>query len=219
MTKTCKKCGLVKSLDSFHKNHTYKDGHVNKCMVCAQAERRARENDIKPCAECNKPFEGKKKSKLCLTCQRLQALKKITQEDRQQAAKTRLSRGLYLRRVYRYYQHTCKVCGHTFVTNRLGSVNCSTRCKNRGRYLSRLARRGEFVISDVARKRIYERDNYTCHLCGGKTLAEWDENDLKNSPSLDHIIPRSQGGPDTAENLRTAHHFCNSVRGVKPLAS
>lgn len=46
-----------------------------------------------------------------------------------------------------------------------------------------------------------------CHLCGrpGATTA-------------DHITPRSRGGLDVIENLRPAHHRCNSARGARPLA-
>lgn len=45
-----------------------------------------------------------------------------------------------------------------------------------------------------------------CHLCGrpGATTA-------------DHLIPRSQGGPDSLDNLRPAHHSCNSARGAQSL--
>lgn len=34
--------------------------------------------------------------------------------------------------------------------------------------------------------------------------------------TVDHIIPKSQGGSDRAENLRLAHYRCNHKRGCKP---
>jgi len=34
--KTCIRCGLNKSLDSFHKHKRMKDGHLNKCAVCVK---------------------------------------------------------------------------------------------------------------------------------------------------------------------------------------
>ena len=52
----------------------------------------------------------------------------------------------------------------------------------------------------------------TCQICGERVdrhadpLSDW-------YPSLDHIVPRSHGGTDDADNLRTAHRWCNSVRG------
>jgi 5-methylcytosine-specific restriction endonuclease McrA len=47
-----------------------------------------------------------------------------------------------------------------------------------------------------------------CHLCGqtGATTA-------------DHVIPRSKGGSDALDNLRPAHHACNSARGDQDLAA
>jgi 5-methylcytosine-specific restriction endonuclease McrA len=36
-------------------------------------------------------------------------------------------------------------------------------------------------------------------------------------PSQDHVIPRSQGGKTTLDNLMPAHSLCNSQRGEKPL--
>jgi 5-methylcytosine-specific restriction endonuclease McrA len=38
------------------------------------------------------------------------------------------------------------------------------------------------------------------------------------SLSIDHIIPRSQGGSHKIDNLRAAHLLCNSQRGAKPAA-
>jgi len=32
--------------------------------------------------------------------------------------------------------------------------------------------------------------------------------------TLDHLIPRSKGGPNTYANLRVAHGGCNSARGA-----
>ncbi|MCP2281076.1 HNH endonuclease [Nocardia amikacinitolerans] len=46
-----------------------------------------------------------------------------------------------------------------------------------------------------------------CHLCG-----------RPGANTADHLIPHSQGGPDSLENLRPAHKSCNSARGDMPLA-
>jgi 5-methylcytosine-specific restriction endonuclease McrA len=49
---------------------------------------------------------------------------------------------------------------------------------------------------------VYERDGHRCQHCGtGKSL------------SLDHVIPRSKGGPTTLENLQTLCCPCNSSKG------
>ncbi|MBT8163052.1 MULTISPECIES: HNH endonuclease [Arthrobacter] len=69
-------------------------------------------------------------------------------------------------------------------------------------------------INDRDRQAIYQRDAWTCQICrhpidrDAKATSQW-------APSLDHIEPRSTSlEPDhSAENLRTAHMWCNAVRG------
>lgn len=68
-------------------------------------------------------------------------------------------------------------------------------------------------IPAAIRTEVYERDGWTCQLCMSPVeptaglASPW-------RPSLDHIVPHSKGGPDTIENLRTAHRWCNTVRGA-----
>lgn len=66
-------------------------------------------------------------------------------------------------------------------------------------------------IPAATRRAVYERDDWECQICRDEvdralvgSLSPW-------RPSLDHIIPRSQGGSDGAENLRLAHFWCNGV--------
>jgi hypothetical protein len=58
-------------------------------------------------------------------------------------------------------------------------------------------------ISYALRTEVYERDLYRCVKCG-------THRDL----SLDHILPWSKGGADTAANLQTLCRSCNSSKGV-----
>jgi hypothetical protein len=55
------------------------------------------------------------------------------------------------------------------------------------------------------------RDHGVCHLCGQETTTEPGEPGLW--PSLDHLIPRSQGGSDYPSNIRLSHTSCNKARG------
>lgn len=54
---------------------------------------------------------------------------------------------------------------------------------------------------------IYERDNWTCLLCGLPVT--------KQTASLDHIISLAAGGPHTRANVQTAHRVCNSKKGAR----
>jgi len=59
------------------------------------------------------------------------------------------------------------------------------------------------------RLNIYERDNYHCTYCG-KQLTRF-------TATLDHIMPVSEGGDNSAENLKTACLQCNSRKTARPL--
>lgn len=66
-------------------------------------------------------------------------------------------------------------------------------------------------ISPKIRADLYERDAWSCYLCGSDVDRDGDPNgDL--APSLDHVIPRSRGGSDDPSNLKTAHRACNSKK-------
>ena len=60
-----------------------------------------------------------------------------------------------------------------------------------------------FKKIELSRKNILRRDNFTCQYCG-----------TKQPPlTVDHIIPRSRGGPDQWDNLTSACLRCNNRKG------
>lgn len=58
---------------------------------------------------------------------------------------------------------------------------------------------------------VFRRDGFTCAYCG------------RSPPEVvlhaDHVVPRSDGGPDAAENLITACADCNLGKGARRLDS
>jgi len=63
----------------------------------------------------------------------------------------------------------------------------------------------------ISDEKILERDRWRCGICRkmiGKTFR-WPH---PRSASVDHVIPLSQGGDDTAANKRAAHLACNCGR-------
>ena len=70
----------------------------------------------------------------------------------------------------------------------------------------RIKRRFDYV--PFSRANIYARDNHTCQYCSARTR------DL----TIDHVIPRSRGGPHTWENLVSACKTCNHRKGGKNLS-
>lgn len=57
------------------------------------------------------------------------------------------------------------------------------------------------------RKQIMERDQHLCQYCGA------------TAQTVDHIIPRKKGGPDSDENLVACCHPCNGTAGGRTFAS
>lgn len=66
------------------------------------------------------------------------------------------------------------------------------------------------LMTSALRKKILERDGYTCQICGAS---------VKKEPNLlleiDHIFPVSKGGLTTEGNLRTLCWKCNRKKGNK----
>lgn len=63
---------------------------------------------------------------------------------------------------------------------------------------------------------LYERDNWTCYLCGLSVdpKLKWPD---PGSASQEHVIPLAKNGTHTWDNVRLAHWGCNLSKGAKLL--
>lgn len=106
----------------------------------------------------------------------------------------------------------CEWCRREFTPNPNGVQRfCSGRCKQQSNDRRKYERRGKFCPTLTFRLSLYERDGWRCQLC--LDPVDRDAHYLDNwAPSLDHIVPRSMGGSDHADNLRTTHRWCNVIR-------
>tara|TARA_Y100000287_G_scaffold182074_1_gene179049 strand:- start:1337 stop:1852 length:516 start_codon:yes stop_codon:yes gene_type:complete len=59
----------------------------------------------------------------------------------------------------------------------------------------------------VTRKNLFLRDNYICQYC--------DKRFTKGELTIDHVTPKSAGGPKTWENIVTACRKCNQKKADK----
>lgn len=57
------------------------------------------------------------------------------------------------------------------------------------------------------------RDRWRCHICGKQVLDVRVPDHM--APTVDHLIPISDGGTDSAENVALAHFICNTRRGTR----
>lgn len=68
-------------------------------------------------------------------------------------------------------------------------------------------------IRPEKRAAIYERDGWECAYCGRGPCDKRNRQQAAVILTLDHLIPRSEGGANSADNLVTACLRCNSSRG------
>ena len=146
-------------------------------------------------------------------CGSVECHRKYNAERGRETMRLRRARGLHL-----LPAHECASCGEMWRPTSPGIFCCSRACTNVMRYGSESVQPplGRHSISRVKRLRIYERDNWTCYLCGYPVDRMAAVPDLE-APTLDHVVPLRSGGSNGAENLKTAHFYCNSVKGAKPL--
>lgn len=74
-------------------------------------------------------------------------------------------------------------------------------------------RRGAVATARYSLVDIGDRDGWRCHLCQ-RPVDPTLSGRHPMGPTRDHLIPVSAGGVDGPENVRLAHHRCNSRRGA-----
>ena len=116
----------------------------------------------------------------------------------------------------------CPVCDELLPPeSRPDKKFCSDSCKNTARSGTRMANRRlrvtvKGVPQRIDRVVIYERDGWVCQLCIepiDRTLRYPDP----MSVSLDHVVPVSLGGDNSAENLQASHFRCNLKKGNRKI--
>jgi ribosomal protein S27E len=117
------------------------------------------------------------------------------------------------RRKTTFIAGNCPDCGDPNVVVRhrwFDSIRCleCTQRHWRGNHIRRAKQYG-VPWERVVEKAIFERDGYRCQICKRKTKGKWPD---PLSPTLDHIIPLSKGGPHLAHNCQCAHARCNGEK-------
>lgn len=127
---------------------------------------------------------------------------------------------------------SCKACGEPFEPNGRWEV-CSPECQSvrdqrwktdprvidqkKMRSAKRRAIKRGVQLEDFYHSEIFNRDRWICQICllpvdRSKTFPH------HLSPSIDHIVPLSKGGPHRRFNVQCAHWICNIRKSTKPMA-
>lgn len=67
------------------------------------------------------------------------------------------------------------------------------------------------VREDIDRRAVFERDDWTCNICGGPIPQDAVYPDPL-SAQLDHVIPLSLGGDHSYDNAAASHMRCNLTK-------
>lgn len=111
---------------------------------------------------------------------------------------------------------TCHECGAEFTAFNSNARWCSQTCRNRHTGRVRSRRRGPVQSEPYTDREIFERDNWTCHLCGGSIDPELSRTDWMGA-TIDHVVPIAAGGSDTRDNVAAAHWKCNHEKRERAL--
>jgi 5-methylcytosine-specific restriction endonuclease McrA len=119
---------------------------------------------------------------------------------------------------------TCIECGKAFKYIKRKRKYCSEACQTRKNRRRKEAKRrqlelnGDYILLDV----LIKRDKNICHICNREcNKKNYKRNSKghfivgKSYPSIDHVIALDNGGTHTWDNVKLAHHYCNSIKNNK----
>jgi len=112
----------------------------------------------------------------------------------------------------------CVECGLTFVAEYGTKLRrfCSEACGNKAsKRISRVkakAVKRAATVEAVSHARVFARDGWLCHICGGRTDKARRGTYHPNAPELDHIVPLAKGGAHSYANTACAHRKCNAAK-------
>lgn len=84
--------------------------------------------------------------------------------------------------------------------------------------MTRAKQLGATIIEHITNTEVFERDNWTCYMCGITVDANADCYQ-PNSATVDHVVPFAEGGQHALTNVRCACFQCNSTKQAKVLSA
>ena len=178
------------------------DRKYTKPRVCKVKVKKPKPIVTRTCVECAAVFTvpfTTSKHKTCSPACRAARMSKALRGKKYQAARVGL---------------TCAECGKDFATSRTTKLLCNA-CKRRaasrvnGKPVKRAKRHGVSYVYGIKPEVVFARDGWRCQLCGCKTPQRLRGKNQLRSPEVDHIVPISQGGGHTWDNVQCACRKCN----------
>lgn len=217
--KVCIKCNQSLELNSanYYKRKCSKDGYRNDCKDCVKKRRKEyRNNNKELISEQHAKWRGRnkeyiqRKGELYYRENKEKILKKVKSYYRENTEKVMKTKKLYLEN------------NKVVIAERKRKWARNNKEKIYEYGLKRRSRKHFVQFEGVARRKLLDRDNWTCRQCGVK-VHDRSEGGIKKSylwndefkAHIDHIIPLSKGGDSTLENLQVLCRTCNLSKGDK----
>lgn len=187
------------------------DGRYQKRLATARAKNQAeREANAKPCPCCGDPMLNPRR----VQCGKPEC-KRLYTNERARKFHTRWKAEHGERYNSRWNQQQSERTKRQRAQRRALGLP-STRQLRKANYAKSDAKRrmlkAKATLETFDPREVFERDRWVCQICKRKVdpSIKWPD---PMSPSLDHIVPLSAGGPHSRANCRLAHLSCNSARG------
>ena len=166
----------------------------------------------------------KARTLICPTCaeENRQERERQREEQKKQLQQERIER--FWEQDFKQSSFTFKKCGECGLFFIGRKKYCSEECRrkslNRKQY--KRIKKEVLIDKDITLKKLFRRDRGVCWICG----EQCDYNDYrkdekgnfisgKTYPSIDHVYPLSKGGVHSWDNVRLAHHYCNTIKNDK----
>lgn len=185
----CKGCGTIVEKSAIG---VRRKNRMLKCPVCAEKEKERKQEEIK----IQKEKEKKEKETLFWL-----------QPFKQEAVSF------------------CPICNSVFVGNgrkKYCSTSCSKKMLNARGKDKRIRKIKNYTVDpDIEIHALFNRDNGKCWICGEQ--CDFEDYEIidgafvvgKTYPSIDHVFPLSKGGLHSWDNVKLAHHYCNTIKSDK----
>ena len=223
--------------NGLHDKYDYEG--VKKCKVCNADTSHMRINALYCSASCKQTIDDRKRGHkpldehLTIIGERkeqrlarleLERSRKQLRNALNKAIKFKLDAQAEQERI-RELTRPCEECGGTFYDPLPHTLTCSNECRrkrtNRQAKLYNSTRLNEtnIIDRDISLEKLYERDDGTCYLCGGE--CDYYDHTITlegyyivgpSYPSVDHVVALANGGMHSWDNVRLAHHLCNTLK-------
>lgn len=160
---------------------------------------------------------------ICPVCSSVAKQRKIKQlqRKREQAEKFEIFKNEFQQESFK----RCESCGSLFFgrNRKYCSSECAKKIFNSTHKDKRIRKMRAVVIDKgITLEKLYQRDSGRCWICG----EQCDYKDYETTkegyfivggayPSIDHVKPLSKGGLHSWENIKLAHHYCNTIKNDK----